>query len=313
MGYRLGQLDCFNLYREYGVNANLIPSATWPWLLTTVVILVLGLILWLESVRAARALVTLLMVALGAFAGLLIPALWHANLARLTTVITGVIAGLILGGLLFRITQAVLAAFIAAAILVGIASFYDGAWTSKAAAGTVAVKVLTSRPAPSTQGVERPANGATSAVQMRAVSHSGTLRDTQGGIKLGRVKPVWLWQSLVGVYKNVQSHLGKISETQRNEMYAMAAGVGLVALLLGIVFPKATSLVGGAWLGPLLIFASLALFGHWYRPEWLAWAFQRLHVPWVFVACGVVGMAVQYRHVHRRKKKKKKDSPDEKK
>ena len=75
-----------------------IPPTPWYWLTAALVMTAVGCVLWLNGIRAARPLVAVLMVAIGAAAGFLAPVLWHATLARLTTVITGIIAGLIFGG-----------------------------------------------------------------------------------------------------------------------------------------------------------------------------------------------------------------------
>ncbi len=297
------------------MNANEIPPPTWPFLLATGITLVVGVVLWLEAVRAARPLVTLFMVAAGACGGFLVPALWHASLARLTTVITGIIAGLILGGLLFRITQAVLAAVIAAAIVVGLASFYDGVWTSRATHSlTAAVQgsdgkknALLPPAGPAAQLPEKKPAASTSA------RRSGNAGAVAAGTQPGKLKPAWMWLAVTRVCGNIYDRLGKLSAGQRSAMYAMAAGAGLVALLLGIIFSRATSLIGGAWLGTLMIFAALAVVGQWYSPKNLAWASQRLHPLWIFTACGLLGMAVQYRHVRRQKKSKKKDASEGKK
>ena len=297
------------------MNANDIPPPTWPFLLATGLTLVTGVVLWLEAVRVARPLVTLLMVVVGACGGFLVPVLWHANLARLTTVITGIIAGLILGGLLFRITQAVLAGLIAAAIVVGVASFYDGIWTPRALHSLTAVvrmgggkKIAAAGPADHAA----PLPGARPAASTAART-GGNAASTAAGTQTRKVKPTWMWQVVTGVWANIHDRLGKLSAGQRSAMYAMAAGAGLIALLLGIIFSRATSLVGGAWLGTLMIFAALALAGEWYSAKNLAWTVQRLHPTWIFTACGLLGMAVQYRHIHRQKKNKKKDAGEEKK
>ena len=297
------------------MNTNDIPPPTWPFLLATAITLVVGLVLWLEAVRVARPLVTLLMVVVGACGGFLVPVLWHASLARLTTVITGIIAGLILGGLLFRITQAVLAALIAAAIVVGVASFCDGVWTHSALHSlTEAVQKGSGKTIAASQPTDHPAQlpGNKSAVST-TVSRGGNAGSAGAGTQSRKIKPAWLWQVVTRVYVNIHDRLAKLSAGQRSAMYAMAAGAGLIALLLGIIFSRATSLVGGAWLGTLMIFAAGSVAGQWYSAKNLAWANQRLHPLWIFTACGLLGMAAQYRHIHRQKKNKKKDATEEKK
>ena len=107
--------------------------------------------------------------------------------------------------------------------------------------------------------------------------------------------------------------LNKMPTSRRNEMYALAAGVGLIALLLGIVFPRGTSLAGGAWLGVFMLFAGLDILGVWYAPHARDWATMHLHPLWLFTALGILGMAVQYRHIHREKKKTKNAEAEEKK
>lgn len=297
------------------MNANEIPPPTWPFLLAAGITLVVGVVLWLEAVRAARPLVTLFMVVVGACGGFLVPVLWHASLARLTTVITGIIAGLILGGLLFRVTQAVLAALIAAAIVVGLASFYDGVWTPQALHSLAASvqgkdgrKIAASQPAG--PAAHMPKNKPAASTAAGRAGKAGTVA---AGTQPGKVKPAWMWVVVTRVSGNIYDRLGKLSAGQRSAMYAMAAGAGLVALLLGIIFSRATSLIGGAWFGTLMIFAALAAIGQWYSPKNLAWASQRLHPLWIFTACGALGMVVQYRHIHRQKKSKKKDAHEEKK
>lgn len=297
------------------MNANEIPPPTWPLLVATGIMLVVGVVLWLEAVRAARPLVTLFMVVVGALGGFLVPVLWHASLARLTTVITGIIAGLILGGLLFRITQAVLAALIAAAIVVGLTSFYDGIWTPRALHNLTAVvqvgggkKTAASQPA----GHAAQLRGNKPAASTAAAG-GGKAGSAAAQTQAGQVKPARLWLVVTRVWANIHDRLGKLSAGQRSAMYAMAAGAGLVALLLGIIFSRATSLIGGAWLGTLMVFAAIAAVGQWYSPKNLAWANQRLHPLWIFTACGLLGMAVQYRHVHRQNKNKKKEAKEEKK
>ena len=274
-----------------------IPPISWIWLTAVLGVSAVSGILWLNGIRAARPLVALLMVATGAAAGFLAPVLWHATLARLTTVITGIIVGLIFGGLLFRIAQAVLAAVLAASVVVGLMSFYAGVWTPRAISG------LTAAPAAVTHGnASQPA---------RKAAPPSTSRSTTA--KGGRAAPTWLWIKTSQVGKGVIGILRKMPAAQRNEMYAIAAGVGLIAFLLGIVFPRGTSLVGGAWMGVLMLFTGLNILGIWYAPRAREWADAHLHPLWIFSVFGILGMAVQYRHIHREKKNKKTAAAEEKK
>ncbi|MCL5770620.1 MAG: hypothetical protein M1588_04840 [Planctomycetes bacterium] len=249
-------------------------------LLAAGAMLTLGFVLWLESVRWSRALVTLLMAGLGAYIGFLAPALWHPDLARLTTVIIGIVLGVVLGAVGFRLIQALLAGCLLAALLGGALAWHDGAFSAVAAH----------------DGKSSPLRVASPPAATRQATHRSRLAGIGRGEKPHPSPP--LWKRTIEA-KYVWGNIERLPKTQRSEVLALAAGAMLVAVLVGLIFPLVTSLVIGAWLGSLLVLLSLALFALRLQPTFVEWSWEHLHPLWIYAGCGVLGMAIQYRHIHR--------------
>ncbi len=249
-------------------------------LLAAGIMLALGFVLWLESVRWSRALVTLLMAGLGAYMGFLAPVLWHPDLARLTTIIIGIVLGVVLGAVGFRLIQALLAGCLLAALLGGALAWHDGAF---------------SMPAPAVA-----AHGGKSSPLHVASPPAATRQSRPAGIGRGENPPPSppLWKRIKDA-KYVWGDIKRLPKTERSEVLSLAAGAMLVAVLAGLIFPLVTSLVIGAWLGPLLVLLSLALFALRFQPTLVEWSWAHLHPLWIYAGCGVLGMAIQYRHIHR--------------
>lgn len=248
---------------------------------------VLGMILWLEFVRVARPVLTVFMAAVGAGFGFFMPLLWHTQLADLTLVIMGMVIGILLGAVLFRLTQALLFGALTALLCGGLMAWHDGAFTrppakvhrhtlvspAAAVAGTAATE-------PSRPATTRPML----ALRRRVMCDIGKQYDV------------------------IASDMRGLNKSEKAQIAAAAAAGLLVAILLGLLFPRAMSLVGGAWVGAAMIIWVVAVFTHRFDPGMLKIAARNVQPWWVFGGLGVLGMAIQSRHVLQARKKKKKEA-----
>ena len=257
-------------------------------LFSAAALFVLGMIFWLEFVRMARPVLTVFMAAVGAVFGYFLPLLWHTQLADLTLIIMGMVLGIILGAVLFRLTQALLFAALTALLLGGLVAWHSGAFApKKSVAGKNAIVASTRfSTAPATSTSTHPAAGSQPA---RALRHR-VLHDVR---------------TQYGTLATDVQHLNKAEKAQ---VMAAAAGALLVVILLGLLFPRVLSLIGGAWLGAALIVWAVAVFTRRFDPGVLKHLARTVRPVWVYLALGVLGMAVQGRHILKARKKKKKEA-----
>ncbi len=258
--------------------------------------LVLGAILWVESIHAARVLISLLIAAVGAVIGYVSPLLWHPVLALGLMVLIGAAAGAALGAAGFRVIQALLLAGFVAALAVGTLAWRQGVRRPPSPAVAPLPGAVTGPR--STAGQTNPAAAPKTARPAVGVAS----RPSVAWLKRAQAMWLGLWTQLI-----------RRPAGQRNEILALGVAVALVVFLVGVIFSRATSLVAGSCLGFLLILAALALLGRWMDRTTTWWAWRHLHPVWIFIGGSLLGMAVQYRHVHRAWRQARKNKPAPKK
>jgi hypothetical protein len=248
------------------------------------VIGLIGLMLWLWAVRWARPLLTIMLAAAGAYAGFEAPALWHWDLSRITTVIAGVALGLLLGSVCFRPAQALLLALFISVLPAGALAYHDGAFHASI-------------------------HGLNPATQEARVNPENT--QTAPTSQPAQVSEIQ------NIDHYIHSQMQGLTTAQRSQILAVGLGIFLVVLLLGLLFVEVSSLVGGAWLGSLLVLWSTGVFLKSLHPSTLDWALQNHVELWALPVMGILGMAVQShlviqkQHKNKDKKKKKADNKSE--
>ncbi|MGC9259635.1 MAG: hypothetical protein ACP5I8_06085 [Phycisphaerae bacterium] len=250
-------------------------------LFSAAALFVLGLILWIEFIRMARPVLTVFMAMVGALFGYFSPLLWHTELADLTLVIIGAIVGIILGAVLFRLTQALFFAVLAALLCGGLLAQHYGAFIPQPKNHPPALRQPAQR---SSAASSQPAIGKPMALRRR-VLHT---MDTQ--------------------YQELSADQNRMNKLEKAQVMAAATVGMLVVILLGLLFPRAVSLIGGAWLGAAIIVWALAVFTRRYDPGLLKTILHNVRLWWIYTGLGLLGMAIQYRHIMRLRKKKKKDA-----
>ena len=256
-------------------------------LFSAAALFVLGMIFWLEFVRMARPVLTVFMAAAGAVFGYFLPLLWYTQLADLTLVIMGMVVGIILGAVLFRLTQALLFAALTALLCGGLIAWHDGAFTPTN-------DTVKKRPLPS---LVHAATGK----RMVSASQPATSRP----IMALRRRVV---QDVHKQYVALAADSQRLNKSEKAQVMAAAAGGLLVVILLGLLFPRVISLIGGAWLGAAMILWAVAVFTRRFDPGMLKNVIRSVRPWWVYAGLGVLGMAMQSRHVLKARKKKKKEA-----
>ena len=253
-------------------------------LFSAAALFVLGMIFWLEFVRMARPVLTVFMAAAGAVFGYFLPLLWHTQLADLTLIIMGMVLGIILGAVLFRLTQALLFAALTALLLGGLVAWHSGAFApKKSVVGKNAIVASTRfSPVPATSTSTHPASSKPTRALRRRVLHDVRTR-----------------------YGTLATDVQHLNKAEKAQVMAAAAGALLVVILLGLLFPRVLSLIGGVWLGAALIVWAVAVFTRRFDPGVLRHLARTVRPAWVYLALGVLGMAVQGRHILTARKKKK--------
>ncbi|HMD55337.1 MAG TPA: hypothetical protein VKJ65_12370 [Phycisphaerae bacterium] len=230
----------------------------------------LGVVLWLAAVRCARPLLTFALTAAGAYIGFLAPNLWHWNFSYVTTLICGSALGLFLGSIFFRPIQALLLAGFLAAFLSGWVAYQDGAFRS-----------LPPELKP---------------IVTQAQTNPGS------AFKPPATEPAKFF-GIQNIHNYVKDQIGKLTDNQRSQVYALGVGIFLVVLLLGLLFVHATSMVGGAWLGAIFMVWSACVFLEYFRSSALAWVLQHNATHWALLVLGIMGMAIQSHTILEKQKK----------
>ncbi len=256
-------------------------------LFSAAALFVLGMIFWLEFVRMARPVLTVFMAAAGAAFGYFLPLLWHTQLADITLIIVGMVLGIILGAVLFRLTQALLFAALTALLLGGLLAWHNGAFAPEqpiAKKPALVASAHFSAPTAVTPSTRPITSQPTPALRQR-VLHDVHTR-----------------------YEAISRHMQRMNKAGKAQVMAAAAGGLLVVILLGLLFPRVISLIGGAWVGAAMIVWAVAVFTRRCDPGMLKHLTRNLRPLWVFLGLGVLGMAVQSRHVLKANTKKKKEA-----
>jgi hypothetical protein len=264
-------------------------------LFSAAALFVLGMIFWLEFVRMARPVLTVFMAAAGAVCGYFLPLFWHTQLADLTLMIMGMVVGIILGAVLFRLTQALLFAALTALLCGGLLAWHHGAFTP-------------AKHTPQTQ----PSPSRIHAAAEKPVAASSQPATSRPNIELRQR----VAQRVQQQYQAIAADVQRLNKSEKAQVMSAAAGGLLVVILLGLLFPRLISLIGGAWLGAAMILWSVAVFTRRFDPGVIKHIVRGVRPLWVYAGLGFLGMAIQGRHVlHARKKKKKeaKAAEDEKK
>ncbi len=263
-------------------------------LFSAAALFVLGMIFWLEFVRMARPVLTVFMAAAGAVFGYFLPLLWHTELADLTLVIMGMVVGLILGAVLFRLTQALLFAALTALLVGGLIAWHDGAFAPSIVS-------------PQKHSLRHPAH-ATRRFGGTAVSQPATTRSVAVRRRI--------LQDVHKQYQILAAAKRRLNKSEKAQVMAAAAGGLLVVMLLGLLFPRVLSLVGGAWLGAAMIVWAVAVLTRRFDPGLLKTVCRSVRSAWIYGGLGILGMAIQIRHLLKariKKKKKEAQSAEEKK
>jgi hypothetical protein len=261
-------------------------------LFSAAALFVLGIIFWLEFVRMARPVLTVFMAAVGAVFGYFLPLLWHTQLADLTLVIMGMVVGLILGAVLFRLTQALLFGALTALLCGGILAWHDGVFT--------------------------PAADHTAKHSLQPRIHATRLPATAPTTHPAATRPLDVRRRIINdvhqQYQILVADQSRLNKSEKAQIMAAAAGGLLVVVLLGLLFPRAVSLLGGAWLGAAMIIWAVAVFTRRFDPGMLKMLGRYVRPVWIYGGLGMLGMAVQARQVlkFRKQKKKQADAADEK-
>ncbi len=256
-------------------------------LFSAAALFVLGMIFWLEFVRMARPVLTVFMAAAGAAFGYFLPLLWHTHLADLTLIIMGMVLGIILGAVLFRLTQALLFAALTALLLGGLVAWHSGAFAPEKPAAKKTAVVASTRfsTTTATSTSTHPASSQPTPALRHRVLHDVRTR-----------------------YGALAADVQRLNKAEKAQVMAAAAGGLLIVVLLGLLFPRVLSLIGGAWLGAALIVWAVAVFTRRFDPGMLKQVARAVRPAWIYLALGVLGMAVQGRHILKARKKKKKES-----
>ena len=109
-------------------------------------------------------------------------------------------------------------------------------------------------------------------------------------------------------YEAIARDMQRMNKVGKAQVMAAAAGGLLVVILLGLLFPRLISLIGGAWIGAAMIVWAVAVFTRRCDPGMLKHLTRNLRPLWVYLGLGVLGMAVQSRHVLKTRRKKKKEA-----
>ncbi len=256
-------------------------------LFSAAALFVLGMIFWLEFVRMARPVLTVFMAAAGAAFGFFFPLLWHTQLADLTLVIMGMVLGIILGAVLFRLTQALLFAVLTALLLGGLVAWYSGAFSPEKPVVQKNTIVASTRfsTATAASASTHPATSQPAQALRHRVLHDMRTR-----------------------YGAIATDVQRLNKAEKAQVMAAAAGGLLIVILLGLLFPRVLSLIGGAWVGAALIIWAVAVFTRRFDPGMLKHLTRTVRPAWVYLGLGVLGMAVQSRHILKAGKKKKKEA-----
>ncbi len=254
-----------------------------PLLFSAAALFVLGLILWLEFVRMARPVLTVFMAVAGALCSYFLPLFWPTKLADLTLVIMGAVVGIVLGAVLFRVTQALLFAILAALLCGGLLAWHYGAFTPQPTQSTS--PILPQPKHVSSGASSKPARGQPMALRRRVL------------------------HTLDRQYQELSVAQNRMNKLEKAQVMAAATAGLLVVILLGLLFPRVVSLIGGAWLGAALIVWTLAVYTRRFDPGLLKTILHNVRLWWIYTGLGLLGMAIQYRHFMHLRKKKKKDTP----
>ncbi len=252
-------------------------------------LLILGIIVWLEFVRVARPVLTLLLAAAGAACGYVLPLFWHTQLAGLTLIIIGMVLGILLGAILFRLTQAILFGMLMALLCGGLVAWHDGAFVTHASKSPSMIAPQGGHHAPPV--AEALSAGSVTTRSMPRREH--------------------LAREIRNRFNRAAADFGRLDASQKSQVLAAAAAGLLVAILLGLLYPRATSVIGGAWLGAGMILWAVAVFTRRFDPGMLKIILHNVRPIWIYAGLGILGMAIQGRHMLQARKKKK-EAKDEK-
>lgn len=252
-------------------------------MITAVLGLFCGTLLWLIGFRIARPALTMLLSAGGAFWGYLAPFIWHIPLVSIASAIVGALIGAILGSIGFRFMQAVLLAALLAVVVVSVCT-----WNHQAAS----------------KGV----SPATAPVTAQSAVHHGN------GVN-ARIWQVWYNARAKG--QEWWKEVNTMPVAKRSQALAIAIGAGLVVLLLGLLFPRMTSIVATACLGSVALLLSLVVLGQAFDPSAVQWCLHQVRPRWLVVGGAVSGMILQggqaiYQRRNRAKEKAKKGEAEKK-
>ncbi len=247
-----------------------------------------GAVLWLNSVKEAPILITLLLSAVGFFLPWLLP-LHHLNfLTHASIGLGGVVLGIILGTLCFRFSQAVLLALVVGGILGGGLAYHDGAFTKRArpvpSPQSVAVQVVARASAnPAKQGVTPATGRSIASRKLRSVSWQTIPQTARKMFSEG--------------YYQIRSALTRLSAKQASAVWALVAATALLTFLLALIFPQLASLAGGVWAGSLLMMTGALVLVDYWQPDRVAQAFATAWPQAAFLLLLVFGTIVQSRHL----------------